>query len=148
MDHDEVHNVTLLPHEMFTSEELADLDTAVVVAGGDEMDDEEDGEVYDYEDGCDLILELEAADRADTEEMTKLRELEKDGSSGYLVDNRGLLRIADKVYIPETLSTHAALLIRHIHEKPSIGHPGCNCMVSLLSIRFQLTMWPREWQST
>ena len=38
-DHDEVRNVTLLPRELFTSEALADLDAAVVAAGGDEIDD-------------------------------------------------------------------------------------------------------------
>ena len=58
--------MTLLPREMFTSEALADLDAAVVAAGGDEMDDEEDGEVDDHKDGRDPILELEAANRADT----------------------------------------------------------------------------------
>ena len=130
--------MTLLPREMFTSEALADLDTAVVAAGGDEMDNEEDGEVDDDEDGCDLILELEAANRADTEEMTKLRELAKDGSPGYSVDNKGLLRIAEKVYVPENPPTLAALLIRHIHEQPSTGHPGRNRMVRLLSVCFHL----------
>ena len=37
-DHNEVHNVTLLPHELFMSETLADLDAAVVAAGGDKID--------------------------------------------------------------------------------------------------------------
>ena len=74
-DHDEVHNVTLLPRELFTREALADLDAAVVAAGGDEMDEEEDDDEDDDEDGRDPMLELEAANRADTEEMIKLREL-------------------------------------------------------------------------
>ena len=39
-DHDEVHNVTLLQRELFTSEALADLDAALVAAGGDEIDEE------------------------------------------------------------------------------------------------------------
>ena len=42
-DHDEVHNVTLLPHELFTSEALADLDAVVVAAGGDETEDGDEG---------------------------------------------------------------------------------------------------------
>ena len=76
-DHDEVRNVTLLPSELFTKEALADLDAAVVAAGGDEIDEEEDDDEDDDEGGRDLMLELEAANRADTEEMTKLRELAK-----------------------------------------------------------------------
>ena len=131
--------MTLLPRELFASEALADLDAAVVAASGDEIDEEEDDEEEDDdEDGLDLILELEAANRADTEEMTKLLELVKDGSPGYSVDNRGLLRITDKVYVPEDPQTFAALLICHIHEQPSTGHPGCNRMVRLLSARFHL----------
>ena len=64
-DHVEVRNVTLLPRELFTSEALADLDAAVVAAGGDETeDDDEDNE---DEEGRDPILELEAANRANTE---------------------------------------------------------------------------------
>ena len=87
--------MTFLPREFFTSEALSDLDTAVVAAGGDETDDieEEDEE----QQGRDPMLELEAANRADTEEMTNLRELAKERSPGYSVDARGLLRIADKV---------------------------------------------------
>ena len=84
------------------------------------------------------MLELEAANRADTEEMTKLRELAKEGSPGYSVDARGLLRIADKVYVPERPPTLAALLIRHVHEQPSTGHLGRNRVVRLLSARFHL----------
>ena len=128
--------MTLLPCELFTSETLVDLDAAVVAAGGDETED--DDEENEDEEGWDPILELEAANRADTEEMAKLRELAKDGSPGYSVDNRGLLRISDKVYVPESPPTLAALLIRHIHEQPSTGHPGRNCMVRLLSARFHL----------
>ena len=128
--------MTLLLSELFTSEALVDLDAAVVAAAGDESkdDDEENGD----EEGRDPILELEAANRADTEEVVKLRELAKNGSSGYSVDNRGLLRISDKVYVPEDPPTLAALLIRHIHEQPSTGHPGHNRMVRLLSARFHL----------
>ena len=138
-DHDEVRSVTLLPRELCMSEALADLDAAVVAAGGDEIDDEDDGdEDVDDDEGRDLILELEAANRADTEEMAKLRELGQDGSPGYSVDSRGLLCISDKVYIPENPPTLAALLIRHVHEQPSTGHPGRNCMVRLLSARFHL----------
>ena len=138
-DHDEVRNVTLLPRELFMSEVLADLDAAVVATGGDKIDDEDDGEEdEDVDEGRDLILELEAANRADTEEMTKLRELAKDGSPGYSVDSRGLLRISNKVYVPEDPPTLAALLIRHVHEQPSPGHPGRNCMVRILSARFHL----------
>ena len=70
--------------------------------------------------------------------MTKLQELAQDGSPGYSVDSRGLLRISNKVYIPENPSTLAALLIRHVHEQPSTGHPGRNRMVCLLSARFHL----------
>ena len=46
--------MTLLPRELFTIEALADLDAAVVAAGGDEIDDKDDGEedVNDDE-GCD-----------------------------------------------------------------------------------------------
>ena len=84
------------------------------------------------------ILELEAANRADTEEMTKLRELAQDGSPGYSVDSRDLLRISDKVYVPENPPTLAALLIRQVHEQPLSGHPGRNRMVRLLSPRFHL----------
>ena len=135
-DHDEVRNVTLLPREMFTNEALADLDAAVVAAGGDETEDNE--EEVEEEQGRDLVLEMEAANRADTEEMTKLREMAKEGSPGYSVDARGLLRIADKVYVPEQPPTLAALLIRHVHEQPSTGHPGPNRMVRLLSARFHL----------
>ena len=83
--------MTLLPRELFTSETLVDLDAAVVAADGDETED--DDEENEDEEGRDPILELEAANRADTEEMAKLRELAKDGSPGYSVDNRGLLRI-------------------------------------------------------
>ena len=138
-DHDEVRNVTLLSLELFMSEALAHLDAAVVAAGGDEIDDEDDGEDHvDDDEGHDPILELEAAKRADTEEMTKLLELAQDGSPGYSVDSRGLLRISDKVYVPENPPTLAALLIRHLYEKPSTGHPGRNRMVRLLSVRYQL----------
>ena len=118
--------MTLPPRELFTSEALADLDAAVVAAGGDEIDDEEDGEEDDDEDVRDPILELEAANRDDTEEMMKLRELAKDGSPGYSVDSRGLFQISDKVYVPEQPPTLAALLIRRVHEQPSTGHPGHN----------------------
>ena len=38
-DLDEVRNVTLLLRELFTREALADLDAAVVAAGGDEIDE-------------------------------------------------------------------------------------------------------------
>ena len=118
-DHDEVRNVTLLPRELFMSEALADLDAAVVAAGGDEIDDEDDGkEDVDDDEGRDPILELEAANRADREEMTKLRELAQDGSPGYSVDSRGLLHTSDKVYVPEDPPTLAALLIRHVHKQP------------------------------
>ena len=137
-EHDEVHNVTLLPHGLFTSEALADLDTAVVAAGGDKIDEEEDDEEDDGEDGSDPIQELEAANWADTEEMTKLQELAKEGSPGYSVDARGLLRIADKVYVPEDPPRIAALLILHVHEQPSTGHPGHNRIVRLLSARFRV----------
>ena len=138
-DHDELRNVTLLPCELFMSEVLADLDAAVVAAGGDEIDDGDDKEEdVDDDEGRDQILELEAANRADTEEMTKLREMAKDGSPGYSVDSRGLLRISDKVYVLEDPPTLAALLIRHVHERPSTGHPGHNRMVRLLSARFHL----------
>ena len=76
--------MTLLLRELFTSEALAELEAASVAAGGDEIDDEDDGEEdEDVDEGRDPILELEAANRADTEEMTKLRELAKDGSPGY-----------------------------------------------------------------
>ena len=51
MDHDEVRNMTLLPREIFSSEGLADLYAAVVAAGGDEMDYEQDGKENDDEDG-------------------------------------------------------------------------------------------------
>ena len=129
--------MTLLLRELFTSEGLADLDAAAVAAGGDEIDDEDDGE-EDVDEGRDPILELKAANRADTEEMTKLRELAKDGSPGYSVDNRGLLRIADKVDVLESPPTLVALLIRHVHGQPSTGHPGRNRMVRLLSARFHL----------
>ena len=70
-DHDEVRNVTLPPRELFTREALADLDAAVVAAGSDEKDVEEDDDEDDDEDGRDPLLELEAANRADTEEMMK-----------------------------------------------------------------------------
>ena len=101
------------------SEALADLDAAVVAAGGDEIEDEDDGEEdVDDDAGRDPILELEVANGADTEEMTKLRELAKDGSPGYSVDSRGLLRISDKAYVPEDPPTLAALLICHVHEQP------------------------------
>ena len=59
---------------------LADLDAAVVAAGGDETED--DDEENEDEEGRDPILELEAANWADTEEMAKLRELAKVGSPG------------------------------------------------------------------
>ena len=137
-DHDELRNVTLLARELITKEALADLDAAVAAAGGDEIDEEEDDDEDGDEAGRGPMLELEAANRADTEEMTKLRELSKEGTPGYSVDARGLLRIADKVYVPEDPPTLAALLIRHVHEQPSTGHPGRNRMVRLLSTRFHL----------
>ena len=138
-DHDAVRNITLLPRELFMSEALADLNAAAVAAGGDEIDDEDDREEdEDVDEGRDPILELEAANKADTEEMTKLPELAKNRSPGYSVDSRGLLRISDKVYVPEDPPTLAALLIRHVHEQPSTGHPGRDRMVRLLSARFQL----------
>ena len=80
-DHNEVRNVTLLPREMFTIEALADLNAAVVAAGGDETQDDEEEDKE--EQGRDPVLELEAANRADTEEMTKLRDLAKEGSPRY-----------------------------------------------------------------
>ena len=121
------------------SEALADLDAATVAAGGDEIDDEDDGvEDEGVDEGRDPILELEAANRADTEEMTKLREVTKDCSPSYSVDSRGLLRIADKVYVPDDPPTLGALLIRHVHEQPSTGHPERNRMVRLLSARFHV----------
>ena len=89
------------------------LTRALVAAGGDETED--DDEENEDEEGRDPILELEAANRADTEERVKLRELAKVGSPGYLVDNRGLLRISDKVYVPEHPPVLVALLIHHIH---------------------------------
>ena len=135
-DHDEVRNVTLLPRELFMSEALADLDAAVVAARVNEIDDGE--EDVDDDEGRDPILELEAANRADTEEMTKLRELAQHGSPGYSVDSRGLLCISDKVYIPEDPPTLAPLLICHVQEQPSTGHPGRNRMVRLLSALFHL----------
>ena len=138
-DHDEVRNVTLLPGELFMSEALADLDAAVVAAGGDEIDDEVDeSEDVDDDEGRGTILELEAANRADTEEMTKLQELAQDGSPAYSVESRGLLRISDEVYVPENPPALAALLIHHVHEQPSTGHPGRNRMVRLLSAHFHL----------
>ena len=138
-DHHEVRHVTLLPRELFTTEALADLDAAVVAGGGDKIDDEDDGEEdVDDDEGRDPILELEVANRADTEEMTKLRELAQGGSPGYSVDSRGLLRISDMVYVPENPATLAALLIRHVHEQPSTGHPRPNRMVRLLSALFHL----------
>ena len=70
--------MTLLPGELFTSEALVDLDAALVAAGGDETED--DDEENEDEEGRDPILELEAANRVDTGEMVKLRELAKDGS--------------------------------------------------------------------
>ena len=131
--------MTLLPRELFTSEALADLDQAVVAAGGDDIDDEDVGEEdVDDDEGRDLILELEAANSADTEEMTKLQDLAQDASPGYSVGSRGLLRISDKVYVPENLPTLAVLLIHHVHEQPSTGHQGRNRMVRLLSSRFHL----------
>ena len=130
--------MTLLPRELFMSEALADLGAAVVAAGGDEIDDGDDEEDVDDDKGRDPILDLEAANRADTEEMTKLRELAKDGSPGYSVDSRGFLCISDKVYVPEDTPTLVTLLIRHVHEKPSTGHAGRNRMVLLLLARFHL----------
>ena len=70
--------------------------------------------------------------------MTNLRGLATEGSPGYSVDARGLPRIANKVYVPEAPPTLAALLICHVHEKPSTGHPGLNRMVRLLSARLHL----------
>ena len=137
-DHEEVPNVTLLPRGLFTSKALADLDAAVVAACGDEIDDEVDDEEDDDEDGRDPILELEVANRGDTEEMTKLGELARDGSPGYSVDSRSLQHISDKVYVPADSLTLAALLIRHVHKQPSTGHLGRNRMVCLLSTSFHL----------
>ena len=54
------------------------------------------------------------------------------------MDNRGLLLISDKVYVPEDRGTLAALLIHHIHKQPSTGVPGRDHMVPLLSARFDL----------
>ena len=54
------------------------------------------------------------------------------------MDARGILRIADKVYVPEQPPTLAGLLIRHVHEQLSTGHPGRNRMGHLLSARFHL----------
>ena len=110
--HNKIRNVTLLPRELFMSEALTDHDAAVVAAGGDEKADEDDrDDDVDDDEGRDRILELEAANMADTEEMTKLRELAQNCSPGFSVDSRGLLRISDKVYVPENPPTLAALLI-------------------------------------
>ena len=128
--------MTLLPRELFTSEALGDLDAAVVAAAGDESED--DDEENEDEEGCDPILQLEAANRGDTEEMEKLQELGKGGSPGYSVDTRGLCHISDRVYVPEDPPTLAVLLICHIHEQPSTGYPEHNCMVHLLSAGFHL----------
>ena len=49
----------------FTSEALRDLDVAVVAAGGDEIDDEEECQEDDKDGGHDPIQELEAAYRAE-----------------------------------------------------------------------------------
>ena len=135
-DHDEVRNLTLLPCGMFTNEALADMDAEVVATGGNETEDNEKEDEKEH--GRDPMSELEVANRADTEEMTKLREVAKEGSPGYSVDAGGLLHIADKVYVPEDPLMLAALLIRHVHEQPSTGHPGRNRMVHLLSARFHL----------
>ena len=54
------------------------------------------------------------------------------------MDNRGLLRISDKVYVPGNPPTLAALLICHVLEQPLTGHPGRNRMVRLLSARIHL----------
>ena len=48
--------MTLLPCEMFTNEELADLDAAVVAAGGDETEDDEEED--EEEQGRDPVLVL------------------------------------------------------------------------------------------
>ena len=64
--------------------------------------DDRGSQAGDHTVSWDLIQELEAANRADPEEMAKLQELAKDGSPGYLVDNRGLLRISNEVYIQKT----------------------------------------------
>ena len=50
---------------MFASEALADLDAPVVAAGDDETED--DVEEDEDEQGRDLVLELEAPNRADRE---------------------------------------------------------------------------------
>ena len=52
----------------------------MVAAAGDESED--DDEKNEDEEGRDPILELEAANRADTVRMIKLSELVKDGSPG------------------------------------------------------------------
>ena len=57
-DHDELHNMTLLPGQLFPSQAMVDLNTAVVAASGDEMDEEEDNEEDNDEDGRDPILDL------------------------------------------------------------------------------------------
>ena len=125
---------------MFTNDVLADLNAAVVAAGGDETEDDEEED--EEEQGRDSVLELEVANRADTEEMTKLRQLAKEGSPGYSVDTRGLLRITDKVYVPEQPPTLAALLIRHVHEQLSTGHLGRNQMCCVLASSLALRKVP------
>ena len=51
--------MTLLPRELFMREALVDLDAAAVAAGGNEIDDEDDGEEdEDVDEGRDPIVEL------------------------------------------------------------------------------------------
>ena len=134
--HDEVHNVIFLPRKMFTSEALADRNPAVVAAGGDETKDDEEQD--EAEPGQDPVLELQAAISEVRQEMMKLRKLAKEGSPWCWVDTRGVFRIASKEYVPEVPLTLAALLICHVLEQPSIGRPGHNRMIRLLSARFHL----------
>ena len=54
------------------------------------------------------------------------------------MDNRGLLGISEKVYVPEDPPTLTALLIHHEKEQPSTGHQVHNRMVRLLSACFHM----------
>ena len=132
-DHDAVRTLTLLPPSRFTPEALTDLGVAPVEDSADDLTDD-----------VNPIAELESANKADTEEMRRLRELAREGAPGYSIDSAGMLRISDKIYVPEHPPTLVARLIQHIHEQPAIGHPGRNRMSRLMSPRYYIKHMARR----
>ena len=92
-------------------------------------------QVYPVEEQLPVLSEVvETANRADVEEMNKLRSLANNGVPGYEL-RKGLLLFDGKVYVPEHLETQTKL-IEQVHRQPSTGHPGRQRLLGLLRPRF------------